>query len=148
MSKFENQVLIDRPVFDVFKFVADFTNDSDWRNVANIGITSGDPIRTGSMVAMTRPILGRKGFVNADVITYDRNKKIELKGSFWGFPFLQTVTFEHRGQQTNVHETIEISTRWMIWYSFFFSVTLNGTFSKEWAKVKQILDSRGERKPV
>lgn len=148
MPTFENQILIDRPVFDVFKYVGDFTNDAEWRNVSRIGITSGDPIRVGSMVAMTRPLMGRKGFVNADVVAYERNKKFELKGSFWGFPFLRTVIFEHRGQQTNVRETIEIRTRWQVWFIPFFGLTLRGALTKEWKKLKQILDGHGDRKAV
>ena len=85
MPTYENSVVIERPVFDVFKYVGDFENDPNWKNVRNVGITSGNPIRAGSMVAMTRPILGRKGFVNADVTEYERNKKIEMKGSFFWF---------------------------------------------------------------
>jgi len=148
MPTFENQVLIDRPVYDVFKYVGDFTNDAEWRNVDRIGITSGDPIRTGTSVAMTRRILGRKGFVNGDVIEYDRNKKIELKGAYWGFPFTRTVIFEHRGQQTSLKEIINIRTRWMVWFHAFFSMTLGGTLSKELEALKQLLDGHGDRKSV
>ena len=88
MPKFETQVLINRPVFHVFRYVGDFNNDVHWRNVQSVGITSGDPIRAGTMVAMTRRIMGRGGFVNSDVTDFERNKKIELKGSYWGFPFI------------------------------------------------------------
>ena len=112
MPRFETQVLINRPVFQVFRYVGDFNNDVHWRNVKNVGITSGDPIRAGSMVAMTRRIMGRNGFVNSDVTDFERNRKIELKGSYWGFPFVCTITFDHRGQQTNVRETLDIRTRW------------------------------------
>lgn len=146
MPKFENQVLINRPVFQVFKYVGDFRNDVHWRNVHGVGITSGDPIRAGSMVAMTRRLMGRKGFVNSDVIDYERNRKIELKGSYWGFPFIATITFEHRGQQTNVKETLDIRTRWMFWFGLFFSMTLKGALHKEWAALKHLLDSHGDLK--
>ena len=148
MPKFENQVLINRPVFEVFKFVGDFNNDVQWRNVQGIGITSGDPIRAGSMVAMTRRIMGRRGFVNSDVTDYERNKKIELKGSYWGFPFVSTLTFEHRGQQTNVKEDLNIRTRWMFWFAIFFNLTLNRALSSELENLKQLLDSHGDRKPT
>ncbi len=146
MPKFENQVLINRPVFQVFKYVGDFRNDVHWRNVHGVGITSGDPIRAGSMVAMTRRLMGRKGFVNSDVTDYERNRKIELKGSYWGFPFIATITFEHRGQQTNVKETLDIRTRWMFWFGFFFSMTLKSALRKEWAALKHLLDSHGDLK--
>ena len=146
MPKFENQVLINRPVFQVFKYVGDFRNDVHWRNVHGVGITSGDPIRAGSMVAMTRRLMGRKGFVNSDVTDYERNRKIELKGSYWGFPFIATITFEHRGQQTNVKETLDIRTRWMFWFGFFFSATLKSALRKEWADLKHLLDSHGDLK--
>ena len=43
MPRFETQVLINRPVFQVFRYVGDFNNDVNWRNVKNVGITSGDP---------------------------------------------------------------------------------------------------------
>jgi len=148
MPKFENQILIDRPIFDVFNYMGDFKNDTSWRNVKGVGITSGDPIRAGSMVAMTRPLMGRNGFVNGDVIEYERNKKIELKGSFWGFPFLYTALFERRGQQTNVIETLDISTRWMIWFGLFFNMFLGKTLTKELSNLKQLLDSHGEKKPA
>ena len=146
MPKFETQVLVNRPVFDVFRYVGDFNNDVNWRKVQNIGITSGNPIRTGSMVAMTRRIMGRKGFVNMDVTDYERNKRIELKGSYWGFPCLATISFEHRGQQTNVRETLDIRTRWFFWFGIFFNLTLKGLLQREWDQLKQVLDSRGERK--
>ncbi len=143
MPKFETQVLINRPVFQVFRYVGDFNNDINWRNVRNIGITSGDPIRIGSMVAMTRRIMGRGGFVNGDVTDFERNRKIELKGSYWGFPFVSTITFDHRGQQTNVRETLEIRTRWFFWFGIFFNLTLNGVLRREWETLKGLLDSQG-----
>ena len=146
MPKFENQVLINRPVFQVFKYVGDFRNDVHWRNVHGLGITNGDPIRAGSMVAMTRRLMGRRGFVNSDVTDYERNRKIELKGSYWGFPFIATITFEHRGQQTNVKETLDIRTRWMFWFGLFFSVTLKSALRKEWTALKQLLDSHADLK--
>ena len=146
MPKFENQVLINRPVFQVFSFVGDFTNEDQWRDVQNIGITSGNPIRAGSMVAMTRRIMGRKGFVNSDVTDFERNKRIELKGSYWGFPYICTMTFEHRGQQTNVRESLDIRTRWMFWFGFFFNLTLKGALRRELDNLKQLLDSHGDRK--
>ena len=146
MPKFENQVLINRPVFQVFKYVGDFRNDVHWRNVQGVGITNGDPIRPGSMVAMTRRLMGRRGFVNSDVTDYERNRKIELKGSYWGFPFITTITFEHRGQQTSVRETVNIRTRWMFWFGLFFSMTLKSASRKEWEALKHLLDSHGDLK--
>jgi len=148
MPKFENHILIDRPVFDVFKFMGDFTNDPQWRNVKGVGITSGDPIRPGSMVAMTRPLMGRKGFMNGDIVEYDRNKKIEMKGSFWGFPFVYTVTFERRGQQTHLIETFDVRTRWMVWFGLFFNMSLGRTLANELANLKQVLDAHGDKKPI
>ena len=145
MPKFENQVLVNRPVFLVFRYVGDFNNDVHWRNVGGIGITSGDPIRAGTMVAMTRRIMGRKGFVNCDVTTYERNKKIELKGSYWGFPFIATMTFDHRGQQTNIRETLDIRTRWMFWFGIFFNLTLKSLLRKELENLKRVLDSHSGR---
>ncbi len=146
MPKFENQVLINRPVFQVFQYVGDFDNEVNWRNVQNVGITSGNPVRAGTMVAMTRRIVGRKGFVNSDVTDFERNKKIELKGSYWGFPFVSTLTFEHRGQQTNVRETLDIRTRWMFWFGFYFNLTLKSLLRRELDNLKQILDTHGDRK--
>ncbi len=143
MPKFETQVLINKPVFQVFRYVGDFNNDVNWRNVKNVGITSGDPIRAGTMVAMTRRIVGRNGFVNSDVTDYERNKKIELKGSYWGFPFVSTITFDHRGQQTNIRETLDIRTRWFFWFGIYFNLTLKGVLRREWDNLKQVLDGGG-----
>lgn len=144
MPKFENQILIHRPIFEVFKYMGDFKNDIHWRDVNGIGITSGDPIRAGSMVAMTRPLLGRKGFVNGDVTEFEHNKKLELKGSFWGFPFVHTITFERHGQQTRINEVLDIHTRWMVWFGLFFNMTLSRKLAKELATLKQLLDSHEE----
>jgi len=143
MPKFEAQVTINRPVFQVFRYVGDFHNDVHWRAVENVGITSGDPIRAGSMVAMTRRIIGRKGFVNSDVTDYERNKRIELKGSYWGFPFKSVFTLDPRGQQTQVRETLEIRTRWFFWFAIFFNLTLPRLQQRELHRLKQLLDAAG-----
>lgn len=148
MPSFENQILIERPVFDVFKFVGDFKNDSQWRQVHGIGITSGNPTRPGTMIAMTRKVGGFKGFVNADVIEYERNKRIELQGSFWGFQYTHTISFEHRGQQTNIQEAVNIRTRWMFWFGIFFNMTLGRALKNELASLKTLLDNHGDRKPA
>ena len=58
--------------------------------------------------------------------------------------------FEHRGQQTNIRETLDIRTRWFFWFGIYFNLTLKGVLRREWDNLKQLLDggSRGCRPDI
>ncbi len=144
MPAFEYRTTIRRSTFDVFNFVSDFSNYEKWRpQVINVSVREGDPLRVGSMVAETRRLMGRTSFVNADIVDYDRNKKITLKGSYNNFPFTRTITIQHHGAgECLVIDEINIRVGWMIWNNLLLNLSLKNQLAQEWENLKQIMETR------
>src|SRR5690349_10533210 len=101
MADVEHKLSIARPVSDVFKAVSDYENTEamqKWQpTLKSMGITEGNPVRTGSMVAMTRSFMGGNVFVNLDVLDLQRNKRLELSGMHGGFRYRREIEFVPNG---------------------------------------------------
>jgi carbon monoxide dehydrogenase subunit G len=95
-----------RPLFDVFKVATDFEQyPTLLKGVRDIHITSGDPLRAGSMVSMVRDGI----FINADVLDFQRHKAITLQGVWGRFRFTRKQEFVSTGSgSTQVTDAFEV----------------------------------------
>lgn len=145
MPLIEQTITIQRPLFDVFREAGDFEQFKVWqRDVLDISLISGDPIRPGTMVSMTRRFGGRVLFINADVVDYQRNKAIELNGVWGRFPFRRRTEFSSAGGgQTQIHDTLNIRLPWFyFWYSPIFTPSVRRLVTSDWQTLKSKLESR------
>lgn len=145
MATVEIHVTIARPVSDAFQAVTDFENVEslqEWQpGLQSVGITAGNPLRTGSMLAMNRRFLGSTIFVNADVVELQRNKRLSLKGIHGRFNFTRTIEFSPSGRETKIQDTWEIRTGWLyFWYSPILTSALRSQTQRQWQRLKQILE--------
>jgi uncharacterized membrane protein len=146
VATIENSITIARPISDVYRTVTNYDDDEQmkqWRtSIVNIGITAGNPLRTGSMIAMTKQFRGSGIFVNADVTDLQRNKRVELKGMHGRFPFVRSIEFAPSGRETVIRDHIELRTPW---FFFFYTPILTGALNRqvkrEWEALKQMLES-------
>jgi len=148
VATIENSITIGRPISDVYRTVTDFSNSERmkaWRtSVQSIGITAGDPLRTGSMIAMTKHFLGSAIFVNVDITDLQRNKRVELKGMHGRFPYVRSIEFAPSGRETVVRDHIEIRTPWIFFfYTPFLTSSLKRQTQQEWQALKEMLESEG-----
>ncbi len=146
MAKIESSITIGKPISDVYGAVTAYDSPDEmkqWRTaIQSIGITAGNPLRTGSMIAMTKQFLGSSIFVNADVTDLQRNKRVELKGMHGRFPFTRSIEFSPSGRETVIRDKIEVRTSWIFFfYAPFLTSNLNRQVKQEWQALKQLLEN-------
>jgi hypothetical protein len=108
----------------------------------NIGITAGDPLRSGSMIAMTRRFLGASIFVNADVLEVQRNKRIELQGIHGRFRFRREIEFTPDARSTKINDKITVQTGIIFfWYRPILLGALRRQIEQEWQNLKKLLEA-------
>ena len=142
-EEIKHEITIQASISQVFKAVADFENADTWQSdVVNVGLTAAKPLRTGSMVAMTKKFMGSETFINADVTEYIPNKRIELKGVHGRFRFLREIEFTPMGGSTKINDRFAISMGWFwFWYKPFFLRALRNQIADEWQTLNAQLES-------
>ena len=92
MIEIENVVVIDRPVEDVFAYIADFDNVSQWAGpVTEAKKTSEGPVGVGSTFSQFTNFLGRRAESTIEVTEYVPHSRVSQK-SISG-PIMQEQSF-------------------------------------------------------
>lgn len=78
MARFEESVVIDRPVEPVFAFVSDLENDPPWSGAAEMRRTSPGPVGIGTTFRQSDRLLGRRLELALRVVGFEPNRKITL----------------------------------------------------------------------
>src|SRR5438445_5976401 len=79
MVKFEISTHINRPLAEVFKYMADPTKQPEWNSIVEEAVPSETPIRMGTKIQTRARFLGRKMESTAEVTEYELNKRVEQK---------------------------------------------------------------------
>ncbi len=101
MIKMEFSIHIDRPVADVFEYLADPTKLPEWSSMIDEARPSETPIRLGTKVLTRAKILGRKLESSFDVIEYETNKRFVTRTDK-PFPLTRADTYGSEGSGTRV----------------------------------------------
>ncbi|MGQ9889701.1 MAG: SRPBCC family protein [Aggregatilineales bacterium] len=127
MNTIQHKVNIMRPVTDIFRFVADFSNTPQWQP-DTVDLRRAGQLKLGDMVVGTRRVMGRTMHVNADVIEYVPNQTIIYNGVMGGFFFRTTYKFTFAGSGTDVTEIMEIR---IPWWNFFLRPFVTGALDSQ-----------------
>lgn len=96
MTGFESSIVIDRPLEEVFAFLADLENDVDWRREWVDGNkTSAGPIGLGTMFRLVGKAFGRRFEVDYETTEYDPNRSAAWKSVSGPLPPRFWRTFVH-----------------------------------------------------
>jgi len=106
MVKFEISAHINRPLAEVFKYMADPTKLPEWNSIVEEATASETPIRVGTRVQQRARFLGRKIEWTLEVTEHELNKRFVQKTEK-PFPFAVTNTFEAEGGGTKVIAGLE-----------------------------------------
>lgn len=144
MPEIQEAITINRPVSDVFRFVADFENAPQWQPDVVEAHISGERTRIGSFFTLIRTtrLLGWKLDLNADIINYVPNRLIEYKGAVARFPVRGQYEFESGGGTTVVRETINVRMGFL--YAIFSPLmrgVISGRTRRALAQLKQTLEA-------
>lgn len=108
MLKVEQTIQINRPVADVFAYICDPANESNWQDgVTDAKLVSGGSLGAGSEISETRKFLGREMVSKMTVTKYEANKIFSGKVTEGPVPFEFTQTFEPVDGGTRVTMVIE-----------------------------------------
>ena len=104
MISIEHSVVINRPVHEVFAFIADVENNSLWQQgVLETRMTSQVPEGVGSTGIEVRQFMGRRMELSFEVTEYEENVKFGFKITSGPMPMAGTETFESVDGGTRVN---------------------------------------------
>jgi uncharacterized membrane protein len=144
MPEIKETITINRPVSDVFRYVADLNNAAQWQPDVVEAHVSGERARVGSFFTHVRTtrLLGWKLDLNADVVNLVPNRLIEYKGAVARFPVRGQYEFESSGGTTVVREYVNVRMGFL--YAIFsplMSSAIAGRTRRSLANLKQTLEA-------
>lgn len=94
MLRVEREVVIARPVEEVFAFVANFDNFTLWSaDVVKAELLTPGPTRVGTRARITRLALGQPFEMHFDLVAFEPNRAIGFRGHMLGVPFTSRMDF-------------------------------------------------------
>jgi uncharacterized protein YndB with AHSA1/START domain len=106
-SKVKAEVIINRPLEEVFAFIKDMNNHSEWQTgVLESRITSEGGVEAGSTYRYVTQMLGRQVQTEGEVITCDPNKGFFYRSTKAPFQITGGYTFESTNGGTKVAQQI------------------------------------------
>jgi uncharacterized membrane protein len=143
MEGFELSIVINRPVEEVFGFLADLENDVKWRSEwVETKNTSGGSTGVGATFCLTGEFLGRRVPTIYEVIEYEPNRSAAWKTVSGPLPLKFRRTFERGAGSTRFTIKYEVELR-----GFFKLVMpfLAGSVKRQHAgdlrKVKELMET-------
>ncbi len=101
MFKYEKSVFINRPLQDVFDFVANLENDPKWQaSIVSVKQTSDGPVGAGSTFRYHTKYLGRKSETEIQLTSFDPPNGASVKVLSGPVPFGNTYKFKAQDDGT------------------------------------------------
>jgi uncharacterized protein YndB with AHSA1/START domain len=95
MTKVEASVLINRPIKEVFAYVADPSNAAQWAGpVVESKITSGGPVGRGTTSSRVTQLLGRNIESTYEITEYKPNSRYADKTTSGPVPINSRISFD------------------------------------------------------
>lgn len=147
MARIENTITINRPIEQVFAFIADYRNNVKWQTgVIAAGFTSPAPVGVGTTFKYDAEFMGSKLETTGELTAHDPPKKIAWKSTSGPFPMSGSTSFESAAGGTLVTDTIEAEP------GGFFKLAgpllmkqMQGQTEKDMKKLKDILEKGDNR---
>lgn len=138
MVTFEATVDIDRPVEEVFDYVADLTHVPEWApSIQKIRVDG--PPRVGATAMQTHSFMGRMNEVQSEITQYEQNRRFGF-ASKPPFSAAQVITFTAQDSGTRVHGRFEGEFRVPGPLQKVFLVAAKKEYEKDYARLKHILE--------
>ncbi|MGZ4849108.1 MAG: SRPBCC family protein [Halobacteriota archaeon] len=103
MIKFEVSIAIEKPVEEVFGFVAEGENGPKWNSaVKSVRKISEGPVNVGTKYSMIRQLPKGSAENTYEVVEYEENKKISIKIISGPTPFLYRYRFKPSDKGTEL----------------------------------------------
>jgi uncharacterized protein YndB with AHSA1/START domain len=94
MARTEASVVINRTIDEVFAYLTDVRNWSQWAGFPEAEQTSEGSVGVGATFRGVSQFLGRRAEWTSEVTKYEPNKRMEQKITWGGMSIEQSLTFE------------------------------------------------------
>lgn len=142
MPIIQHSVTINRPITEVFRFITDFHNSTQWQSEGTQLQRAGQ-VKVGDMIVGTRRVMGRVMHVNADVVELVPNQQLAYTGIMGSYPFRTTYKFSFSGSGCELTEIMDIRIMWLFFMIRPFIVrSIDGQMQASLARLKTVLESR------
>jgi uncharacterized protein YndB with AHSA1/START domain len=109
MFRAEHSALIERPIEEVFAFVADQTNTPTWQaGLVEVRRTSDGPVGVGTTHAFVRVFMGRRMEADNEYVAYEPNERVAFKTTSGPVRLEASYLFEARPAGTLLTSRIEM----------------------------------------
>ena len=143
----DDVILINRPIQEVFAFVTDHANDKYWKPF----VTESRQISAGAIGVGTRfeivAVAGsyrRAGEV--EVLEYEPHRFYVYRANDKIYPFIAQLSFSETASGTQIRGHVEFQAKglWKV-FTPFFLMFIRGQSKQTFARLKQVIESSGER---
>lgn len=153
MLRVEREVVIARPVEEVFAFVANFDNFTLWSaDVVKAELLTPGPTRVGTRARITRLALGQPFEMHFDLVAFEPNRAIGFRGHMLGVPFTSRMDFRSPNGRTMATGAAQSAVRVVesgevtVPPTLFFvepmaRQVLGATFERDLGNLKRLLES-------
>jgi len=107
MIQVQKSVLINKPVAEVFEFVANSDNTTKWQGGVEAIIPEGPPGVVGSQYTEVRRFMGQEMKSRLEITAFDQNARWAAKVISGPVPYEVTATFEPSGAGTQMTTRVE-----------------------------------------
>ena len=105
----EESVVIDRPIEEVFAFVADQSNAPRWQSgLLEVRRTTDGPLGVGTKHTAARKFMGRRLEAVNEYVVYEPNKEITFKGIAGSSVFQHSYITESTAEGTKLTSRMEM----------------------------------------
>ncbi len=109
MIKAEKSIVIQRPIEEVFAFVADQQNAPQWQHgLLEVRRTTEGPLGVGTKHAFVRKFMGKKLEANNEYVTFEPNREITFKSTSGPMPIEASYLTESVATGTKLTSTIQM----------------------------------------
>ena len=141
MEALTSTITINRPVEEVFNWLTDFSNHTQWQlNLVEAIVTSSGPVRLGSTYRYVAEVMGRKFPSTGEVTAYETNRVWGQKSHDGPAPVETIYQFESAGSNTQITVILKAVIGSFPGAGGFVRRQLKNSLDEQNARLKQILE--------
>ena len=144
MINVEESIIINRPVEEVFAFVADQPNATQWQSgVLEVRRITDGPIGVGTKHKAVRKFMGRRLEAINEYVVYELNKEVTFTGSAGGADFRHSYLTEATPEGTKLTSRMEMRPKGLFGLAEHLIVSsLRREFTASMGELKDLLENR------
>lgn len=140
----EQSSIINRPIEEVFAYVADLRHSPEWQSgLLEVRKTTDGPQGIGAQFAFVRKFMGRKMEASVEYVRYEPNRIVTFRSISGPMPIESSYLFEAAPEGTKVTSTVEMHPRGFITLAEpLIAASLRREMEAAFGELQDVLENR------